>query len=217
MTVVFVTATGTEVGKTWWTAATTRALRTGSVSVSARKPAQSFDPADGTRTDAEELAAATGERIRAVRGEEFSFARPLAPPMAADALGMRPFLVADLVAAMEPSDAAITFVEGAGGLRSPMAHDGDNRDLARALAPDLILVVAEAGLGTINLVRLTVEALDPLDIAVVVALNRFDPDDAVHAANLGWLRDRDRLRVVTDPAELADHLVNPGARVGTPS
>ena len=50
-------------------------------------------------------------------------------------------------------------METAGGVRSPQADDGDAVDLVRLLAPDLVVLVADAGLGTINAVRLCVDAL----------------------------------------------------------
>ena len=72
----------------------------------------------------------------------------------------------------EPVDVGL--VETAGGLRSPLAADGDCLALCRALAPDIVVLVADAGLGTINAVRLTAGALAAVDAPVVVVLNRFD-------------------------------------------
>ena len=71
------------------------------------------------------------------------------------------------------------------------------------------MLVADAGLGTINAVRPAVAALDPI-APVTVLLNRFDPDDDLHRRNLEWLRDRERLDVATAVSDLADTLdVNP--------
>ena len=54
-------------------------------------------------------------------------------------------------------------METAGGVRSPLAgDDGDAVALAGSLMPDVVVLVADAGLGTINAVRLTVAALDPV-------------------------------------------------------
>jgi dethiobiotin synthetase len=78
-------------------------------------------------------------------------------------------------------------VELAGGVRSPVAHDGDGVELIAGLAPDLVVVVADAGLGTINAVRTTLDALAGLDAPVVVHLNRLDPDDDLHRRNRAWL------------------------------
>ena len=97
-------------------------------------------------------------------------------------------------------------VETAGGLRSPLAADGDCLALCRALVPDVVVLVADAGLGTINAVRLTLDTLGPLAALVVVVLNRFDPESDLHRRNLEWLRGRDGRRLVTvggKDAELA--------------
>ena len=65
------------------------------------------------------------------------------------------------------------------------------------VAPDVIVLVADAGLGTINAVRLTLHALGPLAALAVVVLNRFDPKSDLHRRNLEWVSRRDGRRVVT--------------------
>ncbi len=210
--VVLVTGTGTGVGKTWWTAATASLLRAGGRRVAARKPVQSFDPDDPAPRDADVLAAATGESPARVCPPHRSYPLAWAPPMAADELGRPPITVNQLVAEITADDpdglhagtAEVMFVEGAGGSRSPLAADGDATTLAGALRPDLVVVVADAGLGTIHAVRAAVEGLAAHP--VVVALNRYDPGVALHARNREWLETRFGLAVVTTPAELAASL-----------
>jgi dethiobiotin synthetase len=133
----------------------------------------------------------------------------MAPPMAAEALGLPPFTIADLAAEVgqDVPDDAIVLVESAGGVRSPLATDGDTVSLAAALRPALVLLVADAGLGTINLVRLGADALAPH--RVVVSLNRFDASDELHARNRDWLVTRHGLEVVTDPEAVAKLLAGP--------
>jgi dethiobiotin synthetase len=208
--VVAVVGTGTEVGKTWVTAAVTKGLRSDGVVVSARKPAQSFAPGDEGRTDAEVLASATGEMSTTVCPAHRWYPTPMAPPMAAAALARAPFRVADLVSEVAtgwPAGVDVGFVELAGGVRSPMAADGDGVDLVRALAADSVLLVADAGLGTINAVRLTVDALAGLGAPVVVFANRYDDTDDLHRRNIAWMRERCGLEVVTDVASLTSRLV----------
>ena len=53
--------TATDIGKTWVGAATLRSLRDRGHSVAARKPAQSFDPADGHRWVRFSFAGATAD------------------------------------------------------------------------------------------------------------------------------------------------------------
>ena len=191
---VFVAGTGTAVGKTWTAAAVLARLRSAGLRVGARKPAQSFDAGEGP-TDAEVLAAATGETPHDVCPRHRWYARALAPPMAADALGAPPFTVGDLVGELYwPDGVDVGLIEGAGGPRSPMATDGDNVRLASAIAPDLVLLVADAGLGTINAVRMSVAAL--AEEQVVVVLNHFDEHDPLHRRNRDWLSCRDGFDVV---------------------
>lgn len=201
---VVVTGTGTEVGKTWWAAALARALTARGHVVAARKPVQSFalgDPVAGL--DASVLGAATGVAPEVVCPAHRWLGEPMAPPMAAAHLGLAPFTVADLVADITwPSECAVGLVEGAGGLRSPLADDGDTVALIDALDPDDVVVVADVALGVIHGVRLVVGAL--ASRRVTVALNRFDDQDALHLASRDWLVDRDGFSVVTAPDTLAD-------------
>jgi len=211
---VVVVGTGTEVGKTWVASAALRSLRDAGLTVAARKPAQSFAPDDPT-TDAAELGAATGEDPATVCLPHRWYEVPLAPPMAAEVLGRPAFTITDLLEELTwPDGIAVGLVESAGGVRSPLAgdEDGDTVTLVAALMPDLVVVVADAGLGTINSVRLSVAALGPVldtheGLALVVVLNRFDVDDDLHRRNRAWLRDRDGLAVVTSVGELTDELV----------
>jgi dethiobiotin synthetase len=201
---VAVIGTGTDVGKTWVSARLLERLRREGFSVAARKPAQSFDPSDDpSRYDASVLGAATGEAPEAVCPRNRWYEAALAPPMAADVLGRPPFTVDDLVGELHWPDAVdVGLVETAGGLRSPIAEDGDCLALVKILHPDLIVLVADAGLGTINAVRLTTHALEPpLHGRVAVVLNRFVADSDLHRRNLSWLADQDALRVLFAPGQ----------------
>ena len=203
--VVAVAGTATEVGKTWVAAQVAQRLRHAGLVIAARKPAQSHEPGD-TDTDAAVLAAATGEAARAVCREDRDYAVPMAPPMAASTLGLAPFTVADLVAELEwPRGCDIGLVESAGGIRSPIATDGDTLELIRQLNPDLVALVADAGLGVINALRLCAAALDP--VRPVVVLNRFDDGQELHRRNLTWLRDSDGFDLVTSPQAFTDRLL----------
>ena len=204
---VLVAGTGTEVGKTWVACRLARALRRRGLIVAARKPAQSYDPADDLAdSDAALLAHATGDHPAVVCPQHRWYPAAMAPPMAAEALGRPPFTVADLVGELAwPPAVGVGLVEAAGGVRSPIAADGDGVALAAALHPEHVVLVADAGLGTINGVRLAIAAL--ASWPVIVVLNRYDPADDLHARNLEWLAGRDGLDVVTDPDALVAPVV----------
>jgi dethiobiotin synthetase len=199
--VVFVTGTGTEVGKTWWTAHVAAELRAAGVAVAARKPVQSGD--GSAPDDSAVLAAATGEEASVVTPPHRTYELAWAPPMAATELGLPPYTVADLVRETAWPDATrVGLVEGVGGPHSPIAFDGDNVDLARALGPDVVVLVADAGLGAINAVRLSVTAL--AGFPVVVACNRYEPE-GLPRRNHDFLMDAG-YDLVTSPTELARRL-----------
>ena len=187
---VVVVGTRTEVGKTWVSARLLRDLRASGLTVAARKPVQSFD-ADDPLTDAHHLADASGESPTDVCPRHRWYPLAMAPPMAADALARPAFSIEDLVSEIQwPLPAPqVAFVESVGGVRSPMASNGDAVALVEILQPDIVLLVADAGLGTINDVTLSLDAIDRgAHVATpVVVLNRFDPADDLHQRNRAWL------------------------------
>lgn len=155
-------------------------------------------------TDAEVLAAATGEDPMEVCPEHRRYPLAMAPPIAAAVLGRPAFTVADLAGELRwPSGPAVRYglLEGVGGPRSPLAVDGDTVALIELLEPDHVVLVAGAGLGAINAVLLSAVALAP--VGPVVLLNRFKENDPVHLTNADWLRRQTDLAVATSVADLA--------------
>lgn len=202
---VVVAGTGTGVGKTWVGCRLAERSRDMGRRVAARKPAQSFDA--GEVTDAEWLAAATGEDPATVCPSHRWYECPYAPPMAAAALHRPPFTIADLCAELFwPAPLDLALIETVGGLRSPIASDGDSVDLIDSLRPDSIVLVADAGLGTLNAVRLSLDAL--AGRPAVVMLNHFDHRAELHRANQSWLMERTEAPVVASIQELGQ-LVDP--------
>jgi dethiobiotin synthetase len=221
---VVVCGTGTEVGKTWVASRLLDELRRRGLTVAARKPAQSFDVNSagarlGGLTDSEVLGAASGESPLEVCHSHRSYHRAMSPPMAAEVLGLPPFTIDDLVGELVWPDRRVDvgLVEMAGGVLSPQAADGDVPDFVRALRPDLVVLVSDAGLGTINSVRMSMAALQPAvgcgdgapSAPIVTVLDRFDDRHDLHRRNREWLSARDGFAVVTVPGQesaLADYV-----------
>lgn len=86
---------------------------------------------------------------------------------------------------------APVIVEGAGGLRVPLDPRHDVIDLAAALKLPVILV-ARAGLGTLNHVALSLELLKQrrVDVRAVVLVKSIRARDPSEADNPAWLRRR---------------------------
>jgi dethiobiotin synthetase len=174
---LFVTGTDTGVGKTEVACAILRAERARGVDVVGMKPAQSgHDPVESS--DAERLRAASDgvEPLEAIC--PYSFRAPLAPAVAARLEGKEVSLerIVDAARALATRHAAV-LVEGAGGLLVPLAARETYADLAVLLGLPA-LVVARAGLGTVNHTALTCEALARRGITVSgIVLNRLAPAD----------------------------------------
>lgn len=177
---LFVTGTDTGVGKTFVTSALAEIWHRGGAKIGAYKPAASgcdFDAAGNpTWGDVDSLHAALDGAVPKSRICPQCFAAPLAPPIAAEQEGRR---VDDALllsgAAWWQSRTELLLVEGAGGLLAPLSETQSNADLAVSLNFP-VLIVARAGLGTINHTLLTVEAAQRRGLHVVgIVLNAAQP------------------------------------------
>ncbi|PYC64792.1 dethiobiotin synthase [Streptomyces tateyamensis] len=178
---LFVSGTGTEVGKTAVTAALAAlAVRAGR-SVAVLKPGQT-GMAPGEAGDAAEVARLAGPAVT-VR-ELARYPEPLAPDRAALRSGL-PFLtmdqVVDCVGELTASH-DLVLVEGAGGLL--VRYDRGGLTLAR-MAQELrapVLTVVGAGLGTLNSTALNAEALRARELrsaGIVIGSWPAEPDLAM--------------------------------------
>lgn len=172
MKTLFVTATDTEVGKTYVSSSILHQVRVKKVRVQAVKPLQSGAGLRDPESDIRRLCLAAG-----TSGEEEQYCFwhstiPMAPYAIMKEQGQR-FELNELlinIAALPACD--FRLIEGAGGLRSPLGTDFDNLKLAKAIGAP-VLVLAPAGLGTINQSLLSVERLlsEGLKVSALI-LNR---------------------------------------------
>ena len=168
---LFVTATDTGVGKTVLTAGLALALRARGHSVGVVKPVQSGGLAGEPGGDAMLLKRWTGVAETVEEIAPYCFAAPLAPLPAAELEGRtvdRADVVECVRAVAERYEAIL--VEGVGGLLVPVGEEWTVADLAVSLELPL-LVVARAGLGTVNHTALTVLAarhfgLEPIGVVL---------------------------------------------------
>jgi dethiobiotin synthetase len=188
--VVLVTGTDTDVGKTVVTSAIAAAAQAAGLRVAVIKPGQT-GTADGRPTDIDlvnRLAGPSTARTLA------SYPEPLAPLAAAKVANMAPLELYEVVDAIraEAEKHDLVLVEGAGGLLVPMGvrPSGDPwtfADLATTLGVSTI-VVARAGLGTLNHTALTLEALGRRGVQAGVVLGAWPAEpELVHWANLSEL------------------------------
>jgi dethiobiotin synthetase len=184
---VVVTGTDTGVGKTVVTAAIAVAAQAAGLSVAVVKPGQT-GTGTGEPSDVDTvrwLAAPTNARTLASYPEALA---PLPAARLAQATPLDLYTVADAVKA-DAKGHDLVLVEGAGGLLVPMGlrPSGDPwtiADLAVSLGAPAV-VVARAGLGTLNHIALTLEALARRAIEATVVIGAWPAEPVlVHWSNL---------------------------------
>lgn len=166
---IVVTGTGTDVGKTVFAAALTRAL-----DGCYWKPVQAG--LEGG-TDAQRVAALTGLAPDRILPEAWRLRTPASPHHAASIDGV----TIDPAQLVPPACARPLVIEGAGGALVPLNGSTLFADLfVRWGAP--VVVCAPTGLGTINHSLLTLEALRARGIAVLGMAFIGDPEESSEAA-----------------------------------
>lgn len=201
MSVLGVTGTGTEVGKTIATAAIA-ALRDDVVTV--LKPAQT-----GLRLNQPGDVDTVARLVPHVETMELvRYPDPLAPAAAARRSGIPTLGVPEVVEGIEEADADLVLLEGSGGLLVRFSDDPvlTFADLLVELAAPAVLVVP-AGLGTLNHTALTLEAMSTRGIectGIIVGSWPEEPDLAMieNLHDLRQLRGRPIDGVL--PAGIAD-------------
>jgi dethiobiotin synthetase len=223
MPALFVTGTGTDIGKTYVSCALIRALKARGAVVDAFKPVVSgFDPRDAAASDPARLAAALGDPGAVFRIAPRRYRAPLSPNIAARLEGQTLVddMVIDAVARAAEIRDGLLLVEGAGGVMSPLTDGETNLDMITALGAP-VLLVAGSYLGTISHVLTALVALRAAkaDVAAVVMSESPDAPDLAQTAQalspfLGgaplFLAPRAQ---AWNAAALADHLL---ARTRTP-
>lgn len=175
MSLIFVTATGTDVGKTYVTCALIRALERAGKAVTALKPVISgFDGHNAAASDSGLILAALGQPCDAPSIAAISpwrYAAPLSAEIAAEREGRGVSFDAVVGFCTEAARSpGVCLIEGVGGLMSPIDSSRTNRDLIAALKARPLLV-AGSYLGTVSHILTALEALraagvEPLGIVI---------------------------------------------------
>lgn len=223
---LFVTATGTDVGKTYVSCAIIRALRDRGIRVAPRKPVLSgFEPDSWRASDAGALIeAAGGDRSDLDRVAPFRFRAPLSPDMAAAREG-RMLRLDDVLKRIE-ADAepgAFHLVEGVGGVQVPIetprgaAGGATVRDLMKALELPLVLV-AGTYLGTLSHTLTAADSLARVGLEpalVVLSESEHQPVPAEETAQVLQRHGLGPIRILARlPASEGPRLDLPEALVG---
>jgi len=212
---VFVTGTGTEVGKTVVAAAIARTFAVDGKRVAVFKPAVTgLD--EGVETDHALLRRASGSDQSDEEIAPYRYGPPASPHLAAELTGeeIDPDRLRQTAAtAAQGTDAIVC--EGVGGLLVPLSPTYLVRDLAADLGYPLV-VVASPSLGTINHTLLTLEAARAaeLEVAAVVLTPWPAEPTAIESSNRETIAALGTAPVLTLPQlDLADPSSWPALRI----
>ena len=176
---IFITATGTEVGKTYISAILLEQMREQGINCGYYKPVLSGASEEGLN-DCEYVAKKTGVKTFC----SYMFEPPVSPHLAAELAGMEikeEKILEDFQRFAKDFDYVL--VEGAGGIFTPLGKDLAMPDIIKTLGLDII-IIADAGLGTINATVLTVDYARAHGINIEgIILNRYDETNLIHRNN----------------------------------
>lgn len=195
---VFVTGTGTGVGKTAVAAVIARTAAARGARVAVFKPAVSgLDESNGLLPDHELLKLASGSGQSDDEVAPYRYGPAVSPHLAAEMAG-EAIAPERLRAAAEAAarDADLVVCEGVGGFLVPLAAGYLVRDLARELALPVV-IAASPGLGTINHTLLTIEAVRGagLEVAAVVLSPWPQPPGRLERSNREAIATRAQVKV----------------------
>ncbi|MCA9580627.1 MAG: dethiobiotin synthase [Myxococcales bacterium] len=184
---LFISGTGTGIGKTFVTAALARHLRQEGVAVRALKPIETG--CDPDPEDALLLGRAAGDPSFA-HHRDFYRERPALGPLAATLSGQPPFPFERVLEATRTAFAeeGWTLVEGAGGLLVPLTEEHTVADFVAALGAPLLLVAPDI-LGAQSHVLTALESAHRRSLSVqAIILNQLPKPETPDSHNAAVLR-----------------------------
>lgn len=188
---LFLTGTGTDVGKTYVTGLLLKKLRENgaraayykaAMSGNARRPDGSLIPGDAVHV---KTVSGIGQPLEEMC--PYVYETAVSPHLAARIEG-EPVEMERVLQGFDDLCGRYDYVtaEGSGGILCPLRFDGQKiwlEDFVKARSLSC-LIVADAGLGTINAVVLTAEYMKARGIPVKgILLNRYDGDSLLHRDN----------------------------------
>lgn len=187
---IFITATGTDIGKTYVSALIVKKMREAGFDCGYFKPVLSgVEAKDGklVKSDANYVVDTAGIPTTADECVTYWWEEAVSPHLASKRTGER--IQTDKIKShfeKLSSEYDYLLIEGAGGITCPLRLEDDEyllKDLIKELNSP-VLIIADGGLGTINSVLLTVEYAKANGIKISgIILNNYEPDNFMHKDN----------------------------------
>ena len=189
---ILITATGTDIGKTYVSALIVKRMREAGLNCGYFKPVLSGVEETGgklTKSDCNYVVETAGLPVSADDCVTYWWKEAVSPHLAAKRAGEvinTNKILEDYKKASQKFDYLL--IEGAGGITCPLRLENGEKYLLKDLIKDLgvnVLIVADGGLGTINSILLTVEYAKANGInAEGIILNNYEPGNFMHQDNL---------------------------------
>ncbi len=199
---LFITATGTDIGKTYVSGLIVKKMRENGFNCGYYKPVLSGAIRinnELTPGDCVHVVKTAGLNIEPMNCLSYCFEDAVSPHLASKKAGIT-IDISKILTDYKKLSADYDYIltEGAGGITCPIIEDNY---LMWNLIKDLglnTLVVADGGLGTINSVLTTVEYMQNRDISIKgIILNNFDKEDFMHRDNLEMVEKMTGIKVIT--------------------
>ena len=189
---IFITATGTDVGKTYVSALIVKKMRELGLNCGYFKPVLSgVIEENGKLVESDCNYVVTTAKIPTSANDcvAYWWKEAVSPHLAAKRFGEEINIEKVKNAFLnKQSEYEYLLVEGAGGITCPLKLDNGKKYLLKDLIKELktnIIIIADGGLGTINSTLLTVEYAKQHNITIEgIILNNFNPNSFMHQDNL---------------------------------
>ena len=189
---IFITATGTDIGKTYVSALIVKKMRESGFDCGYFKPVLSgVEEKNGklTTSDCNYVVSTANIPTSADECVSYWWKEAVSPHLAAKRQNQEiniDKIKKDFEKAKSKYDYLL--VEGAGGITCPLRLENEEKYLLKDLIKELdtsIIIVADGGLGTINSILLTVEYARNNGINIKgIILNNYEPSNFMHQDNL---------------------------------
>ena len=205
---IFITATGTDIGKTYVSALIVKKMREAGFNCGYFKPVLSgVEEKDGKLVKSDCNYVADTAKIPTTADECVSYwwKEAVSPHLAAKRAGME-IDIAKIKSDFDKKNSEYDYllIEGAGGITCPLRLENGEKYILKDLIKKLnaqIIIVADGGLGTINSTLLTVEYARANGIKIAgIILNNYDKDSFMQQDNLKQVEYLTGIKVVATVA-----------------
>lgn len=205
---IFITATGTDIGKTYVSALIVKKMREAGFNCGYFKPVLSgVEEKDGKLVKSDCNYVVDTAKIPTTADECVSYwwKEAVSPHLAAKRAGME-IDIAKIKSDFDKKTSEYDYllIEGAGGITCPLRLENGEKYILKDLIKKLnapIIIVADGGLGTINSTLLTVEYARANGIKIAgIILNNYDKDSFMQQDNLKQVEYLTGIKVVATVA-----------------